>query len=367
MSNKENAGKILLALTVFVYLLTGCAPQEIKPTIMTAPPPRQPAKTTPTPLDPIAPISDSERPAISLSSASELEALYILGGQKDGVTGLAFLPNDLQLASLSGDLVLSLWNAGNGALVDTLTNPGDRVYNVAFSRGADLLAVGNQPAYAVGLMDARNGQLLSTLKGNNAFIMKLVFSPDGTLLASGDLKGTIIIWNVESGEEVGKFLAKSTVDSLTFSPDGTLLASGNAEGNTDIQLWDVISGEELQTLRGHNNNVYNLVFTPDGAQLFSSSGDLTIKLWDLESGQEIRTLTGHRHKVYGLALSPDGTLLASASADGLIKLWEVESGRELATLYSHSEFIYHLAFSLDGSLLASGGEDESIILWGIPR
>jgi len=367
MIDKEKLRQLVLALTVLIYLLTGCTPQATKPMISTAPSTSEPATPALTPSASTTPNSESERAPISSASALELEALYTLGGHNEGVPGFVFLPDNVQLTSLSGDLVLSLWNARNGDLVNTLTNPGDRVYNVAFSRDASLLAVGNQPANAVGLLDAQNGKLISTLRGNNSFIMRVVFSPDGALLASGASGGTIIIWHVENGEKAGTLLAKSTVDSLAFSPDGTLLASGNAEGNTDIQLWDLKSGQEVHTLSGHNNNVYNLVFTPDGAQLFSSSGDLTIKLWDVESGQEVRTLSGHRHKVYGLALSPDGTLLASASADGLIKLWDVESGHELITLNSHSEYLYHLAFSPDGSLLASGGVDETLILWGVPR
>lgn len=64
--------------------------------------------------------------------------------------------------------------------------------------------------------------------------------------------------------------------------------------------------------------MYN-IFTPDGTQLVSSSGDLTVRVWNVESGQEIRELKGHRNYIYGLAITPDGKLLASASADGLIK------------------------------------------------
>ncbi len=41
-----------------------------------------------------------------------------------------------------------------------------------------------------------------------------------------------------------------------------------------------------------------------------------IKLWDVETGVEIRTLRGHTGIVHGVAFSPDGRLLASAGYDG---------------------------------------------------
>ena len=361
-NDKKNTWQTVLCLMATIILLIGCGLQEPASTTTIVPLANEPVTTF---ASSTVPSPESEQPAITVSLADKIEALHTLGGHSNGVTGLVFLPDNVHLFSLSGDIVLSVWNARNGTLIDTLTDPGDRVYNVAFSRDARHLAVGNYTRRAVGLLDAQNGQFIRKLKGNHGFIMRVVFSPNGSLLASGDDAGSILIWNVESGEKVHTFNTNSTVGSLAFSPDGALLASGNSEGNTDIKLWDLKSGQEFLTLSGHTGNVYNLVFTPDGTQLFSSSGDRTIKLWDVESGQLVRTLIGHRNFVYGLAISPDGKLLASASADGLIKLWEVETGLELCTLNSHSEYIYHIAFSPDGSLIASGGEGDSIILWGI--
>jgi WD40 repeat protein len=39
----------------------------------------------------------------------------------------------------------------------------------------------------------------------------------------------------------------------------------------------------------------------------------TIKLWDVKTGEEIRTLKGHRDSVRSVAFSPDGRLIASGS------------------------------------------------------
>jgi ketosteroid isomerase-like protein len=110
--------------------------------------------------------------------------------------------------------------------------------------------------------------------------------------------------------------------SVSFSPDGRSLASGSTD-NT-IKLWDVASGSELRTLRGHSYYIYSVTFSPNGRYLASGSGDHTIKLWDVASGSELRTLSGDQSWVNSVAFSPDGRYLASGSGDKTIKLWNVE-------------------------------------------
>jgi hypothetical protein len=136
-----------------------------------------------------------------------------------------------------------------------------------------------------------------------------------------------------------------TVHSVALSPDGKKLAVGTSDQTA--KLWDVMTGQELLTLKGHTAEVWAVAFSPDGRKLATGSPDQTAKLWDVTTGQELLTFKGHTRRVQGVAFSPDGKTLATCSWDQTVKLWDATTGQELRTLKGHTNYVVSVAFSYE--------------------
>ena len=58
--------------------------------------------------------------------------------------------------------------------------------------------------------------------------------------------------------------------------------------------------------------------------LWRKGADKLIKLWEIPSGEFIQTLEGHTEGISDIAWSFDGEYLASASDDKTIRIWSME-------------------------------------------
>jgi eukaryotic-like serine/threonine-protein kinase len=47
-----------------------------------------------------------------------------------------------------------------------------------------------------------------------------------------------------------------------------------------VKVWDLTTGQETLTLKGHTSMVTNLAFSPDGHRLITASADMTVRIWD---------------------------------------------------------------------------------------
>ncbi|WP_348225580.1 WD40 repeat domain-containing protein [Trichocoleus sp. AS-A1] len=123
--------------------------------------------------------------------------------------------------------------------------------------------------------------------------------------------------------------------SVAFSPDNQILASSS---DRTVRLWDVSSGECLQTLQVSTNWVWSVAFNPEAKTLATGSGDRTVQLWDVSSGECLKAFQGHTNGVWSVVFSPDGQILASAGQDEMIKLWDVATGECVNTLRSERPY-----------------------------
>ena len=153
------------------------------------------------------------------------------------------------------------------------------------------------------------------------------------------------------------------VFSVAVSPDGRIASAG---ADTTIRVWDAGTGQPTgEPLRGHEDAVMSVAFSPDGTRIASGSRDNTVRLWDAKTGQPIGQPMRHENAVFSVAFSPDGTRIASAA-------WTRPSGCGTQRPDSRSDNrcvgtmarVTRVAFSPDGTRIASGSIDKTVRLWG---
>jgi DNA-binding beta-propeller fold protein YncE len=304
-----------------------------------------------------SPVSDQPASALVLPG-QWARTLARWRGHSGDVTGLAFSPDSLLLATVGSDKTARLWDPATGKHVRTLKGHSHVVQGVAFSPHGRLLATASHDT-TVRLWDSAFSRSLRILTGHTSSVVGVAFSPDGRLLATAGWDGTARLWDPVAGGHLRTLTGHTSyLTSVAFSPDGRLLATAGLDKTA--RLWDPATGKHLRTLTGHTDYVTGVAFSPDGRLLATASNDKTVRLWDPATGKR-RTLTGHDGPVRGVAFSPDGRLLATA-CNATARLWDPATGEQLRSL-AHTDTVEGVAFSPDQRLLVTASSDTAL-LWG---
>jgi len=109
------------------------------------------------------------------------------------------------------------------------------------------------------------------------------------------------------------------VTSVSWMMDGSYLAVGTS--NNDVQMWDVVNKKQVRSMKGHQARVGALAW--NNHILSSGSRDSCIFHHDVRvADHHVGTLRGHQQEVCGLKWSPDGTQLASGGNDNVCMIWD---------------------------------------------
>ena len=284
----------------------------------------------------------------------------------DSIVRLAFAPDGQTIATTDDLGRVTLRPAAEGRCIERDLGVRRHGRLVAFSPdGRFLMLGGSAPDIVVcDLAGVLPDRLLGIPVAETS---DLKLSPDGRLLAVSSFhSGSIILWDLASGRERMTLRGHSSrVVCLAFAPDGRSLASAAVEDGS-ILIWDLATGRPRRRLTPPISCLLSLAYSPDGRLLASASlKEKCVRIWDVRSGDPFRLIAGHSLPTRSVAFSPDGRLLATAAGDGTASLWSVATGRELRRLDGQADLLRNIAFSPDGRTLAATGNDDDVRLWDV--
>ncbi|HZV06783.1 MAG TPA: sigma-70 family RNA polymerase sigma factor [Gemmataceae bacterium] len=230
-----------------------------------------------------------------------------------------------------------IWDVANHERLHTIETSAQFT---AFSPDSSLFATWymEKEGGIVRLWDVRTGKEVRSFRDKKAgYPGRLFFSADGkTLFVAG---WALAGYEVASGKELFSWQIppvpsqvpgerKSPWRTVALSPQGSVIAAIRTEfvsPDGRIVLYNARTGKVLRRWNDSGKMTLKwleqLAFSQDGSLLASSDGDV-VHLWEVATGKEIRSFRGHRGAIEFLAFSHDDRRLASASWDSIVLIWD---------------------------------------------
>lgn len=343
-----------------------------------------------------------------------------------GLQALAFSADGKTLAAgpYEGN-VIKTWDSGSGGQLHAF--PGQlAVQGIAVSPNGRWLVAGSQ--HGTNIWDLETRKLITRLDGAANFA---VFSKDGRWLAINPgtrFPGeTLKVWDTKSWTLAADFhfaqrgtpvfsiafipndspltalgpLSRSfefTADGeihtvwsspspVSLSPDQKILSARSGMGG-DVDLWDLASGQKLQTLAAHKLSIIALSFSGDGRWLLTGGQETParwpsidgqmppietrIRVWDTTTWTEHYSQTFNRIGSGAASFSSDSRILIVERDWDLVELFDIASGTPLSRFTAADPLSHARQFSTgnllitpDGSLLMQAAQN-GVRIWRVP-
>ncbi|XP_005731439.1 kinesin-like protein KIF21B isoform X6 [Pundamilia nyererei] len=246
-------------------------------------------------------------------------------------------------------------------------------------RGHTLPTDGYTPPSSPPLRTRNDRNVFSRLTSNQTQGSALDKSDDSDSSLSEVLRGVISPIGGVKGGRTAPLQCVSVAEGhskpvLCVDATDELLFTGSKDRT--CKMWNLVTGQEIVTLKGHPNNVVSVKYCPSSCLVFSVSTSY-IKVWDIRDAAKcVRTLTSSGQVVSGdacagtttrtitfaqgecqinqIALNPSGSVLYAA-AGNTVRIWDLNRMQAMGKLTGHIGSV--MCLTVGQSLL---GKDQVI-------
>eukprot|EP00055_Hartaetosiga_balthica_P007817 m.27547 g.27547 ORF g.27547 m.27547 type:complete len:412 (-) comp5953_c0_seq1:1086-2321(-) len=303
-------------------------------------------------------------------------------GHRSPITSVAFHPSFTQIASGSEDATIKLWDYERGEFEQTLKGHTKAVNDVCFNKDGSLIASASSDS-TVKLWNTSSYSCTKTLQGHEHTVSSVSFDSSDEVVLSASRDKTIRIFQVATGICSKVLLGHSDwVRQALFSPDGNLIISCSSDHS--VRVWDRKQGECKHALTGHEHVVEGIAIAPTAANerilsclypegmhpsvsnvvfCASVSRDKTVIVWEVVSGQKLCQLIGHDNWVRGAVWHPLGKSLFTCSDDKSIIIWDMATKKKRKAIKGHKHFVSAIAAHPKCHYVATGSVDLKLNIW----
>ncbi|RMZ24390.1 hypothetical protein D0859_11554 [Hortaea werneckii] len=170
------------------------------------------------------------------------------------------------------------------------------------------------------LWDIETGQKITEFADHLGDVMSLSINPlDNNQFVSGACDAFAKLWDVRQQKCVQTFAAHdSDINAIQFFPNGNAFGTGSDDAS--CRLFDIRADRELQsyTIGEPVCGITSVAFSVSGRLLFAGYDDFECKVWDVLRGERVGTLQGHDNRVSCLGVSNDAMSLCTGSWDSMV-------------------------------------------------
>lgn len=144
----------------------------------------------------------------------------------------------------------------------------------------------------------------------------------------------------------------------TFHPTLPLIVSGGDD--RQVKLWRMSETKawEVDTCRGHFNNISSALFHPRHELIVSDGEDKTIRVWDMGKRTAVQTFRREHDRFWVLTAHPNLNLFAAGHDNGLI-VFKLE--RERPAFSIHQNILYYVRDKQVRQLDFQSGNDMAVL------
>jgi hypothetical protein len=216
----------------------------------------------------------------------------LLATLEETALGLAFSPDDSQIAVAAADQSVRVFDTASGRQTFRLDDHSDWVMSVAFSPDGKHLVTASRDKTAK-VIDLPGGEVRRTFRGHDKQVYDAAFSADNQRVYSIGADHMLRVWDIDDPEKSGKKSSPTALDlgaeplRMKVTEKGVLVCCAD----NSVRLISADGRKALRSLSGGSDWFYALSYDEKSGRLAAGSYNGEVHIWNIGDGSPVLSFT----------------------------------------------------------------------------